>query len=506
MPLIQKMVVGCLVLSLTPASAGRQHANSSWSASKWGGPSDDDYDYIPEPSWTKIPKPSDIVEKIAVLLQEQQLKLSPTVRTLASRADSSAKSMSGFTRAMYSLVSDMTTKIEEKIKRDQSQTQEKMDLLSRNHFIADKSATASKQAADQEDKASFECIAGEQSKRVGAESAVKSLTDSRSNENEACQRFADSSSFSYDGSNTRLQFTCEVGKGDCVPAQNGLEQSLEKMKTQASRQLQAKKAAFQKLKSSCNAKKQERVQAQSALNGAESAWNSQKQVCQKLAPHREETMCVFGSNIQTKCKAESDYKLLIQASKTANSGADSQVDRIEEWKSISTAKCLVQKFILKLSATTADVNHCLKQVDFGKDVGYLNRREKQFEASVASNPCGAGGIRFFNGQAWTVPSSAKPKSSEYTRSKFAPVISMNGNAFDFCTASSVREGATLHMMDDGECGVSLSGAHTRSVDHIDTMRYHEGARAESWGCDRVKQMNNLELLKAGSKQYLVSHC
>merc|ERR1719343_581127 len=150
-------------------------------------------------------------------------------------------------------------------------------------------------------------------------------------------------------------------------------------------------------------------------------------------------MCVYGSKLQDKCTAEGAYKQLMAASKKANGDVHSEMDREKEWVSTLTTKCLVGKFIQKgldNSLTAADMDACAAQGNFGKDVGELNRREKEFAALAASNTCSAGPVKFFNGFTWTVPAGAKPKSSEYVRSLFKPQVSLSGKAFAFCTASS----------------------------------------------------------------------
>lgn len=452
-----------------------------------------------------------VVDAIAELLQQHGMETHQMIQDISETADSSVTpgAEGAFVNSLKTVVQSIETQVEKKIKHDQSVTQQKMDLLNHNLYNADKRTSAAKQAADQDDKAYFECVAAEQSKRADADSAEKSMTDSRKNEGEACQRQQDNSGFSLDAPTSKLQIECDMEKGDCDSSLAQLQKDLQKIYQDAQAKLDAKKAAYSKLKTACDTKKQESVKAQSSLDGSESAWNSQKQTCLKLASHREESMCVYGSKLQAKCAAEVEYKHLMAASKKAKGDSYSEVDRQQEWMSTLTTKCLVGKFIQKgldNTVTAADMNACAAEVNFGRDVGSLNRREKEFAASAASNTCSAGPVSFFNGQTWTVPVGAKPKSSAYVRSPFKPQVSLSGKAFAFCTANSIREGASIHLIVDGECGVNLAAAHSRTVDHIDSSRYHTGASVESWGCDRVAQLKDVELLKSGSKQYLVSHC
>ena len=54
-------------------------------------------------------------------------------------------------------------------------------------------------------------------------------------------------------------------------------------------------ATFNSLKSSCDDKKQARVQAQSLRDSAESAWSTRRAACKKFASQRQASMCAVST-------------------------------------------------------------------------------------------------------------------------------------------------------------------------------------------------------------------
>jgi len=340
------------------------------------------------------------------------------------------------------LIQNIDGKVQQKIKASQAATQTKVDNAVSAIQDADGAVTAGKQTADAADEKFFKCVAAEQAKRKEAEDAEKSLTASRSNENEACQLQQDNKDFAY-AAEKDLGFKCDLSvHGHCEGELGAYKKTLEAIEAEALAALAAEQKKYKALKAACDDQKQLRVKAQSALTSSESAWATQRKTCQGLAASRTTALCAFGSKMQSKCAAEASYQALVAASQKAKGDDDSEPDRAEEWKHAATAKCMLAKAVEKgtdVPVNSADLQACAAEASFGTQVGNLDRKEDVVRKLASSNMCSNRNITFFNGQAWTVPLGAKPKSSEYIRSSFTPVfhlvddLSTSGN-FDFCSA------------------------------------------------------------------------
>jgi len=345
-----------------------------------------------------------------------------------------------FGKSLKAVANDIETQIEKKIKEGQAATQGKLESLFKGLQDANTAVDTAKTAAVSSDKTWFECAADEQAKRQDAEAADKGLTDSRSNENEACQLQQDNKGFAFDATGTyKLDFDCDHSvAGNCAAALKTYQETvLQKMFADAEAALAKEETNYNSLKTSCDAKKQERVQAQSSLDSADSAWSTKRAACAKLAPQRESSMCAFGTQAQTKCSAEAEFTKLVAATQQAKGDADSEVDRENEWLASRSTKCMITKAMQKgldVAVSGADLDACAAQVNFAQDVVKLNTKQAELTKLSRTNACVNGVISFFNGQKWNVPAGAKPSSKSYTRTKFTPQLDPSTGNFDFCSA------------------------------------------------------------------------
>merc|ERR1719384_1070200 len=328
--------------------------------------------------------------------------------------------------------------IEPKIKQQQGEAQVELDASFSSLSEASSAAVSAKSAADTADKSWFECAAEEQSKRQTIEAASKSLASSRSNENEACQLQQDNKDFTFDAAGKyEFEVKCDFALGDCASKMEAfVANTLKKIEQDAKALLNSEQAKYTKLKASCDARKEERVAAQSALDAADSAWSSQRATCVKLSAQRKSAMCTFGSTVQSKCAAERVFGELVAATQKSDGTELSEIDRASEWKVSQTAKCLVSKAIsngLQTSVSADDTEACLSSLPtFESGVGgKLNLHRDDFAGLQAANRCETSPITFFNGQAWNVPAGDAPASEEYTRGGFTPELDPAGN-FEFC--------------------------------------------------------------------------
>jgi len=210
------------------------------------------------------------------------------------------------------------------------------------------------------------------------------------------------------------------------------------MFTDAEAALEKDETDYTALNADCDAKTEARVKAQSSLDSAESAWGTQKAACGNLDPQRRASMCDFGTKVQAKCSAEAEYAKLVAATKQAKGDADSEVDRESEWLASRTTQCMIAKSMQKGldgAVAGADLDACVAQVNFAKDVGKLNTRQAEFDTLSKSNACVDGLVTFFNGLTWSVPAGDKPSSKSYTRTQFKPQLDPTSGNFDFCSGA-----------------------------------------------------------------------
>lgn len=379
------------------------------------------------------------VEAIAALLQERNMGTEELLHQLSGYAAVTPGTEGSFVKSLKTLAQGIEANVEKKITDGQAATQGKLDSHFQSLEAANTATNTAKKTAVDSDKSWFECAADEQAKRQSAEASEQSLTDSRSNENEACQLQQDNKGFKFDAMGKyKLDFECDHSvAGNCrLALKTWQESALQQMFTDAEAALETEEKHYGSLKASCDSKKKARVQAQSSLNSAETAWSTKRAACSKLASQRQASMCAFGTKAQAKCSAEAEYTKLVSATKQAKGDADSEVDRESEWVASGTTKCMIEKSVmkgLKGNIDNADLDACSGQVDFAQEVGKLNLRQKELFTLSNANTCSDSPITFFNGQTWNVPAGDKPSSKSYTRTKFSPQLDPTSGNFDFCS-------------------------------------------------------------------------
>jgi len=383
-----------------------------------------------------------VVEEIGELLQGRNLGTDELVNKLSEYASAAMTpgAEGSFAKSLNVLVQDLETKIEKKITDGQAATQGKLDTLFQSLEGSNTAANTAKQSAVATDKQWFNCASHEQAARQDAEHAAKVLTGAKGDESKVCQSHQDSMGFKYDGTGKfTMTFACDHSvAGSCEAALKTWEDmSLQKMQGDAEAHMAKEQESHDTLKASCEAKTQARVEAQSTLDSTESTWGTKRAACKKLASQRQGVICDFGTAAQSKCSAEAEYAKLIAATQLAKGDADSEVDREREWLASGATKCMINTAIqkgLNGALAGADLDACAAKVNFGQEVGKLNRRQAEFDTLSKANTCAAGPITFFNGETWNVPVGDKPSSKSYTKAKFTPQLKPASSNFDFCSS------------------------------------------------------------------------
>merc|ERR1719469_1457980 len=99
-----------------------------------------------------------------------------------------------------------------------------------------------------------------------------------------------------------MNFDCQHSAGNCEAALTAWEDaSLQKMYADAKSHMDTERMSHDTLKASCEAKTQARVEAQSTLDAADSAWSTKRAACTKLDTQRRASICAFGTKANAKC-------------------------------------------------------------------------------------------------------------------------------------------------------------------------------------------------------------
>jgi len=426
-----------------------------------------------------------------------------------------------YKQALTEALEQIQSGVLSRIENGQKETQAKLDELIQPYNAASAAADASKKTADQTDQQRFECVDKEVSLKKKAEDAKAKFSTSRSMEQEACQLQEDNKDFAYEvAERFKLGFECDLGvAGACDEQINGLDKDLAEIENEAREELAAAQKNYDQLRDTCNQKKQERAAAQNALGQAEEAWSNQRSECFKAASAHQEAKCAYGKDVKAKCGAEAEFKKLIAATNAANEpgNADSEPDRIQEWTSAATTKCMIEQDHQKgLSGALEDaaLATCTSEAK-GSFPTRLNRHDNDFKRNSGSNPCEEAPISFFNGQEWMVPEGSNPSSAEYVRVTYQPVLRpIQGDgwpAFEGCTPEGGENQGpgTLHLIEDpNECGEDWANLYAQPVQAVDTQQYQIGATLSSWGCDRLQKQGSKSQIKVTSTGalYAISFC
>jgi len=388
-----------------------------------------------------------LADAIGSLMQQHSSGTEDLLNRISAFAGSAVTpgAANSYETSLKAVVQHIESRTEKDIKLGQVVTQTKLSLLFKGLEGANSVANTAKTSAEAGDKTWFECVADEQTKLQVAEAKERSLATSRINEKEACQQQQDAAAFAFDATGKyKLDFACDFMKQTCVAAlQTFNTTTIQKMHQDATATLQQAKATYNKLKANCDKKTQERVQAQHALDSAESAWSTQKATCEKLGVRRHATLCAFGFAAQAKCKAESIYNSSVAATQSQGgffNGVFSEVDRKTEWESSQTVKCMIGRFTarsLNSALDKVDMAACAANVNFDQDVGKLNLRQGELAKLGASNKCSAGTISFHNSLTWNVPAGRRPLSSGYTQTAWTPTLDPSTGNFQFCSLSAI---------------------------------------------------------------------
>jgi len=116
--------------------------------------------------------------------------------------------------------------------------------------------------------------------------------------------------------------------------------------------------------------------------------------CDGIKQSRLTKICKAGGEWQSKCGFESAYTQLLDAQKV------DEAERIQEWQSTSTMKCLLKKYADGRLVDVASIDD-LEDCSGGELADRLNFRLNTFQGFAATEKC-SGSVPFTNGETWRV--------------------------------------------------------------------------------------------------------
>jgi len=374
-----------------------------------------------------------VMDRINALLQTRGLGSAKVSVDITPEAQESLNS------ALAKVVDEIEANVESKIKAGHRGTQEAINKAIAELSAATSQAVNQKKRADELDQAWSDCVREEKAKRVAIEEAEYALAQAQKAQIAPCQLQEDRKMFTFTPDPDKLKFVCDIAEhGNCDPQMTNYQTQIDSMLSTLRTDAAAATSSWTEAKTACDAAKANVVQKQYDLEAAKKAWRAQRQRCLSEHESRQVSMCIFGKNLQHKCEKASAYTDLIAEVEKVNGGEHSHPDRIEEWKTTSMTKCMLQKVISGANIDNDVLDACEAAVDYASGVDELDRKADEYAALTAADKftCSESSIKF-TGEMWNVPDGDAPASSEYTKESFEPAIALNPNAtpFDFCATA-----------------------------------------------------------------------
>jgi len=344
--------------------------------------------------------------------------------------------------ALTNVIHEIEQNVEYKIKHDHHSTQ--VDIYAGIEHLQQTTDKAVEQKADADGKDStwFNCVPTEQAKRVAIEDAAKALEDSRTFEGEQCQKQEDAKLFDWQATGS-YDFACDIQEeGNCDQQLANYQTKIDDLKSGLQSDYDTAKEEFTVAKQGCDEAKADTVQKESEHNTATDQWDDQRAECMRKHEDRQVSMCLFGADLQLKCSAVREHEELL--GKIDGTGTrHSEVDRREEWETVSLTKCMLEAVIAGSDIDTTSLTACEADVNYERDVGRLDRREIKFNelTSAEKFTCSESTITFL-GQTWEITNDGKTSSDYKLIEDYHPDVSLAEGSlpFAFCDSSGDSTG------------------------------------------------------------------
>lgn len=367
------------------------------------------------------------VAEISTLIQEQQgsTEVEKLIQQIAATPGANGDYKSSLQNAIAAIEGDVEPKILASHKETQRKLNEALSAFKSQEGAANEAFDNAKSA----DETYFNCVTTEQKLRGVVESKTASHSEANTAKLEACQY---NSVFRFSSAKDQFEIDCDLGEAEkCLNQMARLKAAATQMETDASGKMGTSQQEYARLKGICDQKTAEELAARNALSSAEKAWSGKRGECAQMVGGRHASMCTFGTELVKKCQLEDTFSSLDAASHEEGHQM-SENDRVMEWKSAGTTKCVLQKYMEKgLDGTVSndDLNACNTSGDEMK----LSREDAAVQQLKESIRCVDGPITFATGEAWRVPEGEAPASSSYSSEAFKPAFVRGlARGFAFC--------------------------------------------------------------------------
>jgi len=382
-----------------------------------------------------------VVDTVGALLQARKNKNSASSAKLMGDLRASARSFAtpgaidALNDALNTVISELEANVETKIKAGFSDTQSAIDTHISDLTTATSAVVAQKGVADTDDATWFSCVGNEKSKLEAVEAAEVALAAAQESTIVPCQNQEDRKDFNFVPTQD-FEFACEFTAPElCQTEFNAYESMVNNMLSTLTADFQAASSSWQEAKDNCDAANADVAAKESALASANTDYTGQKQTCLEKHESRQLAICQFGSDLQQKCSDVFAYNSLMAEVDQVNGGVHSQPDRESEWQTTQVTKCMLEQIIAGADINDATLTTCENNVNFGTQVGVLDRKESEFAGQTVAEKftCAEETITFNDGNTWEIPTGEDPHSSDYKIVPFAPQVDvLTPPAFSFC--------------------------------------------------------------------------
>lgn len=387
-----------------------------------------------------------VVDKIGSLLQAHLDKSQSKVRrtmhavhlsTQRVSEETTPEAKESLNNVLVKVIEAIKTSVDQQIVADHQKTQEliveRVQEVQRTNGIA----VTSYEKALVQDSEWLDCIDKERTLLEASEAAERSLSDSRSNENEACQLEQDTAQFSDDAPVEDLAYTCDTRiRGDCGrTATTNFNAAVDKYLADLETAVDDAEKKHADATIACAEAKNAQTQAQSATSEAKNAWADQRDQCVGVSGARTDAMCLFGTKLQMKCSQLHLYESLMEEIDRSDGGQNSHSDRKQQWRASQVTQCMLNKIMTDFQINSLTMEACDKAVDFDEaSFGKLDRKTKEIAESTPENFSCKDAQISFKGITWIVPDGDDIKSEDYIRERWAPDAPVAGetDSFSFC--------------------------------------------------------------------------
>jgi len=331
------------------------------------------------------------------------------------------------------VVEDIQDTVSSVIIAGHNQTQEEVARRIRDLDAATQNTVAQKTVANQADDAWFACVGDEKASRMSVEAAEAALEQAEFEVGEPCRQQEERRSFSAEPTFPVFE-ECDLSlQGNCDAQVENFDSEVNSIVESLKQNLATHQTSYAEAKERCDVANANVVTKKSALDAANAALSSQKELCSQKHETRSLGMCLFGSDLQGKCEKVAAYEdLLAEIDATGNEFSHS--DRIGEWTTTEMTKCVLNKIIAGGPLGANVMTECETAVDYEGDVGVIDRQTSDFEdlTTVEMFTCSESNISFL-GETWVGFTDATA-STDYVKEPYHPEVdlSVGSPAFSFC--------------------------------------------------------------------------